>query len=117
VGLAQREIEAAGFSTICLSNIPDLTAAVSVPRIAAIEHPFGQNVGPAGDAATQLAVLRATLEAVEVIETPGKVVHLPFEWPESVESEHPDPPPPIVGYLLKHPLQVVKLIRRQIPET
>ena len=115
MGLAQREIEAAGFSTIILSNIPDLTAAVSVPRIAAIEHPFGQNVGPAGDGETHLAVLRATLRALEEVREPGSVVHLPFEWPESAEAEHPHPPPPIVGYLLKHPLQVVKLIRRQVP--
>ena len=117
MGLAQREIEAAGFSTICLSNIPDLTAAVSVPRIAAIEHPFGQNVGRAGDGATHLAVLRATLGALAEIQAPGTVVHLPFEWPESAEAEHPDPPPPIVDYLMKHPLQVMKLIRRQIPES
>jgi hypothetical protein len=116
VGLAQREIEAAGFSTICLSNIPALTAAVGVPRIAAIEHPFGQNVGRAGDNATHLAVLRATLGALEEIRRPGTVVHLPFEWPESAEAEHPDPAPPIVSYLLAHPLQVTKLIRRDIPE-
>jgi len=116
VGLAQREIEAAGFSTICLSNIPDLTAAVSVPRIAAIEHPFGQNVGRVGDAETQLAVLRATLQALVDARTPGTVSHLPFEWPESAEALHPDPPPPIVGYLTKHPFQVMRLIRRQVPE-
>jgi betaine reductase len=115
VGLAQREIEAAGFSTICLSNIPDLTAAVCVPRIAAIEHPFGQNVGRAGDGATHLAVLRATLQALETIRTPGTVVHLPFEWPESAEAQPPDPPPPIVDYLTNHPFQVMNLIRRQIP--
>jgi len=114
--LAQREIEAAGFTTICLSNIPDLTASVSVPRIAAIEHPFGQNVGCAGDCATQLAVLQATLKALEEIKAAGEIVHLPFEWPETAEDEHPEPPPPIVGYLKKHPLQVMKLIKRQVPD-
>jgi hypothetical protein len=116
VGLAQRAIEAAGFSTISLSNIPDLTVAVGVSRIAAIEHPFGQNVGRAGDSATHLAVLRATLGALEEIQKPGTVVHLPFEWPDSADAEHPDPPPPIVGYLTKHPMQVLRLIRRDIPE-
>ena len=116
MGLAQREIEAAGFSTICLSNIPDLTAAVSVPRIAAIEYPFGQNLGPAGDDTTHLAVLRATLQALVEFQTPGEALHLPFEWPEFAEIRHPDPPPPIVEYLKTHPFQVVKLIRRQIPE-
>jgi hypothetical protein len=87
-----------------------------VPRIAAIEHPFGQNIGCAGDCDTQLAVLRTTLKALEEIQTPGEIVHLPFEWPESAEAGHPETPPPIVGYLKKHPLQVMKLIRRQVPE-
>jgi len=64
VGLVQREIEAAGFSTITLANIPDLAQAVGAPRVAGIEHPFGQNVGAPGDRATQLVVLRAALEAI-----------------------------------------------------
>jgi hypothetical protein len=61
-------------------------------------------------------VLRATLKALAEIRIPGEIVHLPFEWPETAENEHPEPPPPIVGYLKKHPLQVMKLIRRQVPE-
>ena len=88
-----------------------------MPRVAAIEHPFGQNVGPAGNCDTQLAVLQETLKALEEIHSPGEIIHLPFEWPETTEFGHPDPPPPIVDYLMKHPFQVMKLIRRQIPET
>ena len=37
-------------STITLSSIPDLTAAVGVPRLAAIEHPLGYLLGQPGDA-------------------------------------------------------------------
>ena len=44
-------------ATITLSNIPDLTAAVSTPRVAAIEYPFGRTVGQPGGSAGQLAVL------------------------------------------------------------
>jgi hypothetical protein len=53
---------------------------------------------------------------VKEIQIPGKIVHLPFERPETAEFGHPEPPPPIVGYLTKHPFQVMKLIRRQVPE-
>ena len=89
---------------------------MSVPRIAAIEYPLGRTLGQPCDAQGQMAVLEATLKALETIQTPGEIVHLPFEWPESAEYGHPEPPPPIVGYLMKHPFQVMKLIRRQIPE-
>ena len=88
-----------------------------MPRVAAIEHPFGQNVGPAGDSEIQMAVLRATLKALEEIREPGTILHLPFEWNCPTEDCEPHEPPPIANYLLKHPFQVTKLIRRKIPDT
>jgi hypothetical protein len=69
VGLVQREIEAAGFTTITLTPLPDLTASVSVPRLAAIEYPLGRTLGQSCDAAGQMAVLEATLQALESIQT------------------------------------------------
>jgi len=94
-----------------------LVASVSAPRVAGIEHPFGQTVGGPGDSATQLAVLRSTLFALQTIEVPGDVLHLPFEWrgdPKTIEHsmEHP----PIATYLMKHPLQIRNLLKRQVPE-
>jgi betaine reductase len=114
VGLAQREIEAAGFSTMILSPIPEVSAAVSVPRLAGISYPLGRSFGPPGDAAGQTAVLRATLQALADIQTPGGMVELPFEWPEPPDEalDRLEQPPPIVQYLQHHPLAVVKLIRR-----
>jgi hypothetical protein len=114
VGLAQREIEAAGFSTIILSPIPEVTASVSVPRLAGISYPLGRSFGQPGDAAGQMAVLRATLRALVDIQAPGGAVELPFEWPEPPNEAHSDPPepPPIARYLVRNPLAVVKLIRR-----
>jgi len=118
VGLVQRQIEAAGFSTIALSNIPDLTAAVCAPRIAAIEYPFGLTVGLPGDQAGQQAALRATLAAVAEMTTPGSVRHLPFALPESAGNLNTRPPkaPPIVKYLVRHPWHVPNLWRHEVPE-
>ena len=117
MGLVQREIETAGFSTITLANVPDLTASVSVPRLVGIEHPFGQLVGNPGDVETQMAVVRATLAALQTIAEPGGIVHLPFEWSgDPMASVHDIAPPPITSYLLKHPLQVRYLLKREVPE-
>jgi len=114
VGLAQRLIESAGFTTVTLSSIPELTASVSVPRLTGIEHPFGQTVGNPGDKRGQQAVLRSVLKAVEEIERPGGIRHLPFEWEEQVRS-HKSNPPPIAGYMKRHPWHMPRLLSRNPP--
>jgi len=118
VGLVQRELEAAGFSTIILTPVPDVTASVSVPRIAAIEYPLGRTLGQPGDAAGQMAVLEATLQALENIQAPGGIVHLPFEWLEAPKEVRNSPPedPPIARYLARHPWFLPRLLNRNVPE-
>jgi hypothetical protein len=115
----QRGIEAAGISTITLSAIPDLTAAVSVPRLAAIEHPLGYLLGQPGDQEGQMAVLRTTLRALVEAESPGSVTHLPFEWPDSARrlNAHPPQAPPISRYLLRHPWHIPNLLSRDVPKS
>lgn len=105
-------------STITLSSIPDLTAAVSVPRLAAIEYPLGYLLGQPGDRQGQTAVLRSTLIALSEMAIPGSVTHLPFEWPASARrlSAHPPKTPPIGGYLLRHPWHIPNLMWREIPD-
>jgi hypothetical protein len=117
VGLVQRQIEAAGFSTITLSNIPDLTAAVCVPRIAAIEYPFGLTVGLPGDDADQRAALRAALAPLQEMSMPGSIRHLPFALPETMSDLNIAPPesPPIAKYITRHPWYLPHLLRREVP--
>jgi hypothetical protein len=113
----QRELEAAGFITITLTPVPDLTASVSVPRIAAIEYPLGRTLGQPCDAPGQMAVLEATLQALESIQTSGGIVHLPFEWPESPKEVqvHPPEDPPIARYLVRNPWFLPRLLTRSVP--
>ena len=113
MGLAQRQIEQAGITTVALSNIPELTSAVGVPRLVAIEHPFGQIIGRPGDSNTQRAVLQGTLEAITAMQAPGEIKHLPFTW--SGKYSHAPVPPPIARYLKRHPWQLPKLFSRELP--
>lgn len=114
----QRKIEAAGISTITLSGIPDLTASLSVPRLAAIEHPLGYLLGQPGDLHGQRAVLLAVLNGVVAMKNPGDVAHLPFEWPLTADVLEIEPPeaPPIIGYLLRHPWHIPNFYNRDIPQ-
>lgn len=90
---------------------------MSVPRIAAIEYPLGRTLGQPGDRAGQTAVLRATLSALETLDTPGSIACLPFEWPESPKEvkSHPPAEPPIASYLKHHPWELPRLLWRKVP--
>ena len=42
--------------------------------------PMGANAGAPHDVEMQTAIVKASLELLETIETPGKIVALPFEY-------------------------------------
>jgi len=85
-------------STVTLEMIWDYTRLIGIPRVAAIEHPFGRPFGDVDDAHTQRAVLIAALGVFESAREPGHVEHLPFEWPEPPGDTrwHPPEPAPII---------------------
>lgn len=94
-------IEAAGVPTVVLNMIWVYQRLVGMPRVAAIEYPFGRPFGDVGDAEGQRAVLRAALGVFERAKTPGHVEHLPFVWPEPPEATkwHPAEPSPIIALM------------------
>lgn len=63
-----------------------------------------------------MAVLEATLQALESIRTPGETVHLPFEWPESPKEVQNEPleAPPIARYLVRNPWFLPRLLSRSV---
>ena len=76
---------------------------IGMPRVAAIEHPFGRPFGDVEDTATQREVLLAALEVFEKAREPGHVEHLPFVWHQDpAETEwHPAEPSPIIALITK----------------
>jgi hypothetical protein len=111
-------MEQAGLSTVTLSPIPDLTASVGAPRVAAISHPLGRLFGRPGDTEGQKDVLRASLRVLETADTPGTIVDLPFEWPESPSraKASSSAEPPIATLLKRRPWLLPKLISREPPD-
>ncbi len=94
-------IEAAGIPTVTLNMIWVFQRVVGMPRVAAIEHPFGRPFGDVDDESTQSAVLRAALDCFASASEPGTIKHLPFVWPESPKETrwHPAEPSPIIALL------------------
>ncbi len=103
MGLVGRVIEEAGTPTVTLNMIWELQRAVGMPRVAAIEHPFGRPYGDVGDDDTQRAVLRAALDVFAEADAPGHVEHLPFVWHEDPKETkwHPAEPSPIFALMKK----------------
>jgi hypothetical protein len=101
VGLVARAIEAVGIPTVTLNMIWPFQRLVGMPRVAAIEHPFGRPYGDVGDVETQRAVLRAALELAVHATEPGVVEHLPFVWHEEPKQTkwHPAEPSPIIAMM------------------
>ena len=102
MGLAARVLEEAGFTTVILTPTHEFNRAVGIPRIVALEYPYGRPTGEVGDVAGQREVLLATLAVLEAAQAPGQVKHLPYVWPEDPRDTHWHPPemsPIVKAYL------------------
>ena len=76
----QRAIEEAGIPTICIAALPPAVRQTGTPRSVAPLVPMGANAGAPNNPEQQTAIVKATLEQLVAIETPGKIVPLPFEY-------------------------------------
>jgi len=117
VGLAAREIENAGMSTVVLSVMPEVTAAAGAPRVVGIGRPPGCPLGDPGDADGQRQVLRATLEALARIDEPGGRLDLDAQGPPRSQRYHPEEPVPIVQLIKRKPWLAARLMSGDIPES
>ena len=89
-----------------LANTPEFHRQVGIPRVAAIEYPYGRTVGQVHDRDGQRKVLKAALSVLENARQPGQITHLPFTWPE--EPRDVDWHPPEMSPLVKVNLEEIK---------
>lgn len=115
MGLAQREIERAGFTTISVSTMPEITASVAPPRLVGVGFPPGRPFGAPRDVETQRAVLRAVLEALPAMDAPGARLDLDLDYPGPPGRFHPPEPPPIARLILRRPWLLPRLLTGKIP--
>lgn len=101
MGLVARKIEEAGIPTVTLNMIWVYQRLVGMPRVAAIEHPFGRPFGDVDDVTRQREVLTAALALAGSASQPGAVEHLPFQWHEGPKETrwHPAEPSPIIAMM------------------
>lgn len=76
----QRAIEEAGIPTIIIAALPPVVRQSGTPRAVAPLVPMGANAGAPNNIAQQRDIVVASLEELIKIQTPGKIVPLPFEY-------------------------------------
>jgi D-proline reductase (dithiol) PrdB len=116
VPVLARTFEAAGMSTIMVTNMPFWTEKVGVPRALAVEFPFGHILGQPHNQEQQMCVIQQALEVLETAEAPGTIVHSPEKWPttleEALHASHPETPPPIAADMGRYIGSFLRGLRR-----
>ena len=81
---------------------PEFHREIGIPRVAAIEYPYGRTIGQVDDTEGQRKVLQEALLVLENAQDAGQVFHLPFTWPEDPKDTkwHPPEIAPIVKLFL-----------------
>ena len=85
-----------------LTVSPEFNREIGIPRVVAIEYPYGRPVGQVNDDEGQRKVLLEALSVLQKAQEPGQVFHLPFEWPEEPRETkwHPPVASPIIKLYL-----------------
>lgn len=78
--LVQRAIEEAGIPTIIIAALPPVVRQTGTPRAVAPLVPMGANAGAPNDIEMQYNISKAALEQLIEIQTPGRIVPLPYEY-------------------------------------
>lgn len=99
-----RQIEAAGFATVLITQMPFWAEKTGTPRTLAVEHPFGQTMGQPFDTATHSAVLRAALHLFNTTDV-GTIDSIETSWEvptkEAIAAWQPKETAPIVSVMGK----------------
>jgi hypothetical protein len=116
VPVLARLFEAAGMSTVLVTNMPFWSERVGAPRSLAVEFPFGHILGPPRDRDLQRRVILQALDLLERSTAPGAIAHFPEPWPqpfkEALRAAQPETPPPISGAMGRHIGNILRGMRR-----
>ena len=78
--IVQRAIEEAGIPTIIIAALPPVVRQNGTPRCVAPIVPMGANAGEPNNVEMQTGIVKDTLRQLVEIQTPGKIVSLPYEY-------------------------------------
>lgn len=78
--IVQRAIEEAGIPTVIIAALPPVVRQNGTPRAVAPLVPMGANAGAPHDVEMQYNICKDALGQLIEIDSPGKIVPLPYEY-------------------------------------
>lgn len=78
--IVQRAIEEAGIPTIIIAALPPVVRQSGTPRAVAPLVPMGANAGAPNNIEMQYNICKDSLLKLVEIDSPGKIVPLPYEY-------------------------------------
>lgn len=78
--IVQRAIEESGIPTIIIAALPPVVRQSGSPRAVAPLVPMGANAGAPNDREMQYNICRDSLLKLIEIDSPGKIIPLPYEY-------------------------------------
>ena len=76
----QRAIEEIGIPTVIIAALPPVVKQTGTPRAVAPLVPMGVNAGEPHNMDMQYGIVKEALEQLEILESPGQVVPLDYEY-------------------------------------
>jgi betaine reductase len=80
----QRAIEEAGIPTIIIAALPPVVKQTGTPRAVAPRVPMGANAGQPHNVEMQTGIVKDTLAQLEILQSAGKIIPLPYEYTAKV---------------------------------
>jgi hypothetical protein len=112
-----RTFEAAGLSTVLVTNMPFWAERIGAPRTLAVEFPFGHTLGQPHNVDQQMRVIRQALQVLETAQEAGTIIHSTETWPEPVEQAvqdwQPTEPSPVIAVMKTRFLELMRQRRRR----
>ncbi len=72
-----------------IGSARDIMVAVKAPRAVFVNFPLGHNTGRPFDRELQTSILKDALAALTMLEQPGAIVDLPYQWSDDDSWERP----------------------------
>lgn len=97
-----RIVEAAGIPTVIVTMLPDVAERFRLPRIVAVEFPFGHPFGVPHNREMQRTVAFAALSLYQQVDFPVRrdvPIVWPVDWKTAYRAWQPTEPAPIIAYL------------------
>ena len=80
MGLVQRELEQAGFVTVGISLVKEISERIKPPRTLLLRYPFGHPFGEPFHTEQHLRIVKDCFNCIEIAQEAPTLIESPYRW-------------------------------------